>query len=195
MAFCTKCGANIEEGIRFCTGCGTPVGGSVNNAGTVIPEQATTSLPPKKKNIKRNMLIAVAGVVILALVFYILPPLLIRSSYSSLDKGNYDMAIIKNNIANILSLLQPDIKSTSYSNLAFVYFLYGHYDEAITYSTKAIKLNDSDSNAYKFRGYAYIGKGEFDRAISDYETALRLDPYNDALYKELIEDAQRALGR
>jgi uncharacterized membrane protein YvbJ len=32
MAFCPKCGAKIEEGIKFCTGCGTPVGGSVNNS-------------------------------------------------------------------------------------------------------------------------------------------------------------------
>ena len=28
MAFCTSCGGKIEEGIKFCPGCGTAVGGA-----------------------------------------------------------------------------------------------------------------------------------------------------------------------
>jgi hypothetical protein len=29
MAFCSNCGGKLDEGVRFCTGCGTAAGGSV----------------------------------------------------------------------------------------------------------------------------------------------------------------------
>ena len=34
MPFCVKCGKQLSEGTRFCTGCGTPVGGEAENDGT-----------------------------------------------------------------------------------------------------------------------------------------------------------------
>lgn len=34
MPFCVKCGKQLAEGTRFCTGCGTPVGGEAENDGT-----------------------------------------------------------------------------------------------------------------------------------------------------------------
>lgn len=26
MAYCTKCGTQVAEGVKFCTSCGTPMG-------------------------------------------------------------------------------------------------------------------------------------------------------------------------
>ena len=34
MTFCVKCGKQLAEGARFCTGCGTPVGGTTENDGS-----------------------------------------------------------------------------------------------------------------------------------------------------------------
>ncbi|MBQ4498289.1 MAG: zinc ribbon domain-containing protein [Spirochaetaceae bacterium] len=34
MAFCSKCGKELAEGARFCSGCGASVGGAVENDGT-----------------------------------------------------------------------------------------------------------------------------------------------------------------
>jgi flagellar basal body-associated protein FliL len=39
MAFCVNCGTKIEEGSKFCTKCGTPLTGSVINAGSAPVEQ------------------------------------------------------------------------------------------------------------------------------------------------------------
>ncbi len=37
MAFCTKCGANIPAGIKFCTSCGTPAGVTAQPVPAVTP--------------------------------------------------------------------------------------------------------------------------------------------------------------
>jgi uncharacterized membrane protein YvbJ len=48
MAFCTKCGKPIEEGVAFCGSCGVPVAGS---AGTpVVP--AVPSVPGKEDKLE-----------------------------------------------------------------------------------------------------------------------------------------------
>jgi hypothetical protein len=75
--FCTNCGSKNEDGVRFCTGCGA----AVKAVNTLQQDQTAfspaiadtsnrqeppkTAEPQKKKNTKRNVLIAVAGVVLL----------------------------------------------------------------------------------------------------------------------------------
>jgi hypothetical protein len=39
MAFCAKCGTKLDEGIRFCSGCGSAVGGVSNTPVTPAPLQ------------------------------------------------------------------------------------------------------------------------------------------------------------
>jgi hypothetical protein len=36
MAFCTTCGAKIEEGVKFCSGCGKAVGGVPVESGVPV---------------------------------------------------------------------------------------------------------------------------------------------------------------
>ena len=45
MAFCQKCGAQLNEGSNFCIRCGAPVPGSVAGASPIAPTQAAE--PPK----------------------------------------------------------------------------------------------------------------------------------------------------
>jgi hypothetical protein len=37
MAFCTNCGAQIADGVKFCTSCGTPIGGAAAQAAPPPP--------------------------------------------------------------------------------------------------------------------------------------------------------------
>ena len=45
MAFCSKCGKQLDESSKFCTGCGTPVGTvQTNQNGSVRPEYSTAQV-------------------------------------------------------------------------------------------------------------------------------------------------------
>lgn len=45
MAFCSKCGKQLDESSKFCTGCGTPVGTvQTNQNGSARPEYSTAQV-------------------------------------------------------------------------------------------------------------------------------------------------------
>ena len=45
MAFCSKCGKQLDESSKFCTGCGTPVGSAqTTQNGSVRPEYSTAQV-------------------------------------------------------------------------------------------------------------------------------------------------------
>ena len=46
--FCPKCGANLKDGSRFCSKCGSSIGGQGGRPG-YPPQMAASSMPPKKK--------------------------------------------------------------------------------------------------------------------------------------------------
>jgi len=221
--FCTKCGVKLEEGTKFCIKCGTPVNASpvpntpppVGAFGTVTPEQtrvntaqdianqpytntqANRQSPPQtaglqnKKNTKRNVLIAAAGVVILSLVFFILPFFISEGAFHVYMRDDLDKAMRLYKINE----LNPFFRGDSYYFLGRIYLDKGQYDDAIRYSTKAIRLNPNDASVkytYEYRGDAYMFKGEYDRAIEDFEEALRL---HSLTAKKKLEDAQRARGK
>ena len=47
MAYCTKCGTQVAEGVKFCTSCGTPVG----VAQQPQPQPQAAPQPPTSANI------------------------------------------------------------------------------------------------------------------------------------------------
>ena len=57
-----------------------------------------------------------------------------------------------------------------------------NYDRVIEESSKAIKKNPRDSEAYRARAGAWEKKGDYDRAIEDYTKAIELDPGDITLY-------------
>jgi len=196
MAFCPKCGTKIDEGLKFCTGCGTPVGGSLNNAGTVIPEQAKTGVPLKKKNIKRNVLILVVIWVVVMVFFVFLPNLFYEKAQSNFSNNNFDDAIKQYNIAIRLSLLPSSddyLKYNCYYGLGKIYHEKALYDEAIGWYTKAIKLKPTNSTSYQMRGNVYKDKGDYDQALADYNEIIRMSP-DFAFYYQIRGDFYMNIG-
>ena len=47
MAFCNKCGAPLDEGVKFCKTCGTPVGGARPSERAAQPQAAAPAQPKK----------------------------------------------------------------------------------------------------------------------------------------------------
>lgn len=63
--FCPKCGANLKDGSRFCSKCGSSIGGQGGRPG-YPPQMAASSTPPKKK--KGNAGLIVFLIILLVLV-------------------------------------------------------------------------------------------------------------------------------
>ncbi len=63
--FCPKCGANLKDGSRFCSKCGSSIGGQGGRPG-YPPQMASSSMPPKKK--KGNTGLIVFLIILLVLV-------------------------------------------------------------------------------------------------------------------------------
>jgi tetratricopeptide (TPR) repeat protein len=59
---------------------------------------------------------------------------------------------------------------------ANTYMQEGKYEDAITYYTKALKVNPKDAIAYNNRGIAWGKKGDYDNAIADFTKAVEIDP-------------------
>ena len=47
MAFCANCGTKIEEGIKFCQGCGKAVSGVSNESVAAVVQQQPAALQPR----------------------------------------------------------------------------------------------------------------------------------------------------
>src|SRR5882762_10309897 len=72
MAFCNKCGANLEPGTRFCNKCGTavlastlPPTGPSATARSVPPAPAPVPAPPSEGGGALKVVLIVVGVVVL----------------------------------------------------------------------------------------------------------------------------------
>lgn len=69
MAFCIHCGAQLEEGSRFCTSCGAPVGSDIVSRGKETAPSGSSSKGTNQGLIVAVVLLAVAAVVLSVFVF------------------------------------------------------------------------------------------------------------------------------
>ncbi len=94
--FCKKCGKQLPDGARFCSGCGTSL-----DAAPVVEPVVAVEEPPKKPGNKKLIIAIIALVVLIAVgvgVFILVDYLTEDSSYSSEDdedkkKEAYDAAM------------------------------------------------------------------------------------------------------
>ena len=45
MAYCTKCGTQVADGVKFCTSCGSPMGAAQQPQPQPQPQQTYTQQP------------------------------------------------------------------------------------------------------------------------------------------------------
>src|SRR5579871_5742722 len=68
------------------------------------------------------------------------------------------------------------LAAEGYNNRGYVEQAEKHWDKAIKYYTKAIKLKPEDAVFYYNMGSSYFGKHDYKTAAQEYKTAFALDP-------------------
>ena len=61
-------------------------------------------------------------------------------------------------------------------DMGFDSMMFGEYEEAVEYYTKAIEIDPTYVFCYDDRGRAYANLGQYDLAIADFEKAIEMDP-------------------
>ena len=89
--------------------------------------------------------------------------------------------------ACFLSCVSAQNKNLQQSEYYWIYKGYtavdnGKYDEAIANYTKAISLNPSFMEAYRYRGTAYCFVKKYNEALADFDRAIKLDPEDAASF-------------
>jgi len=80
-----------------------------------------------------------------------------------------------------------------YSTRGYLFLMLQSYNEAISDSNRAIKLNSGFADSYLTRGKAYLALKEYKKAIEDFDRAIELDPDNiDKVKQEAIEYKKQA---
>ena len=170
MAFCSNCGKEVSEGVRFCPACGTEIKAPVAAAAPVAPPvvnnvntEAFTAPVPEKKN-KKTALIVVAAVVVIGIVAAI-------ANYFTGDGYRFNKA---------MDMLRNGQYEEAYEILDSL----GDYKDAAEYlpfNGKYINLSVGDERTYTFHA-----NGEYTQVIpssdgdSTYEGTFELDGYEKA---------------
>ena len=63
--YCRNCGKALKDGVKFCTGCGSPVSGEPAPPRSGNAETAETAVKRDKKNIKYMIAFAAAAIIII----------------------------------------------------------------------------------------------------------------------------------
>lgn len=136
--FCSKCGAKLTEGNKFCTRCGTALIPSVPKD----PEPPMPA-PPKKSRWKHPVLMIV---LIIALVICIICAAALAILLAGNGKENTEA----------LWQEQYDLGNRYLSN--------GNYEEAIVAFCAAIDIDPKRPEAYRGAANAYIAMGDYESA-------------------------------
>jgi tetratricopeptide (TPR) repeat protein len=186
---CSNCGKELQKEWEGCPYCLTPVAKTqqslqqakpqpIPSPATVVKDPAPAAplpsptpvtqtasplptMPPKKKNTARNVIIT--GIVILVggIIIYNLNS---GPSYSG-------------STADPVYVSASDLVSANEAyDIGLSYYNARDYNKAITQFTEAIRLNPNNFRAYAYRGQAYRQRGEKNLAIKDLEKALSLNP-------------------
>jgi len=76
MAFCTKCGAQLGEGMSFCPACGSPAGSGAGGpaaqvaGGVLAPATGVTAMPSNVAGLLTYILLFITGIIFLVIEPY-----------------------------------------------------------------------------------------------------------------------------
>jgi tetratricopeptide (TPR) repeat protein len=205
--FCPNCGTQLEDGLKFCTECGT----AVKEARQEKAQSAQSAPAPAGKTSPKALQLATprialkVGVVIVpALVATVAALMMIVDALATGDIFDGIFGVFFGGICLMLivglivpcnifpfSLFITQVQAHIDSGEA--YYKDGDFDSAIAEFTKAIRLDPAAAAAYNNRGFAYRRKRDYDRAIADFTDAVKLAPDN-ADYKNNLAEARRARG-
>ena len=87
MAFCSNCGVEIVEGVKFCSSCGKAINGVSNDSVALHSDTNET----KDKNVK-NFRYAFMGCALLLCIFFFTLPLVQCSQDSSYTASGWEIA-------------------------------------------------------------------------------------------------------
>ncbi|MCM1213624.1 MAG: tetratricopeptide repeat protein [Lachnospiraceae bacterium] len=194
--FCGKCGAEIENGGRFCPQCGTVVGEKQERAAAPVPAQKGT--PAKKKllaAVAACAVLAVAGVI--ALVVHITSPeyrsgKCVRQAEKYMQEESFQEAIEAYEEALDYLPENRDAETgleDAYLGQAEKYMQESSFQEAIEAYREALDNFPENRDAETGLEDAYLGGADalyrdedYEEAMEYYETVRELNPKRSEIY-------------
>lgn len=190
---CTDCGEENSAGAKFCSECGSRLGGIKKTAGSrranpVKISQRADGQNPGSHSAGKNLSAAqifmiISGVVIAAVIM-----LIGAGVFSSGGSVKPEAPVVKEQTQGAdLSSLQKinDLEKAIGQNpndsgriveLANLLFDSGLYDRAVVNYKKYLEMRPDDVNARVDLGICYFNKKDYNSAIAEMEKALKYDP-------------------
>jgi tetratricopeptide (TPR) repeat protein len=202
MAFCSKCGVVLNDGVKFCSNCGTPVVSLDGPASANNPSEDARKLRLEAMNATNSGNFDNA-------ISLLIQALKLRPDYidahdnlgtTYMRKGDFQKAL---DTYHQTIKIAPDFASP-YWGCGLVYAKMKEWNNAVLNHTQAISIAEKYPNlydnslkvamCYNSRGVAYLNLEDFLHALSDFEKAFSLSPGRQD-YKKNIETAKTWLAK
>ena len=173
MAFCSKCGLEIQSGVVFCPNCGNASSSSTADGNNTVPQKSKITI----------MVLAVC-LVVLAIVISIVISVVSKANSESYEDvaQKYAAAVVKSDYDAVSKCLPYDTDDM------FEYFDYDHHDNELVVTTEVTRsyeipdyqveelLNDITEEWLRYDFYIddYIDKSEIKEA---YRVKVRVSVY------------------